>query len=75
MFLRTLRQLSDKKVIQYKQDRTNFDYLMQMSNTVWYRPFFRLARNYEYIWYGKFDIDQRQFDNIRNEFTDLERQL
>jgi hypothetical protein len=75
MFLRLLKLLSDRNVIQYKQDRTNFDYLMQMHNTVWYKPFFRLARNYEYVWYGKFDIDNNQFDNIRSEFTNLERQL
>ena len=75
LFLKLLRQLSDKNVIQYKQDRTNFDYLMQLSNTGWYNPFFRLARSYEYIWYGKFDIDDRQFDTIKNEFTTLERQL
>lgn len=75
LFLKLLRQLSDKNVIQYKQDRTNFDYLMQLSNTAWYKPFFRLARNYEYVWYGKFDIDDKQFDNIKNEFTNLERQL
>lgn len=75
MFLRLLRQLSDKNVIQYKQDRTNFDYLMQLSNTAWYKPFFNLARSYEYVWYGKFDIDKNQFDNIKKGFTEIEGQL
>lgn len=75
LFLRLLRHLSDKNVIQYKQDRTNFDYLMQLSNTAWYNPFMRLARHYEYVWYGKFPIEQKQFDIIRNEFNNLERQL
>lgn len=75
LFLKLLRQLSDKNVIQYKQDRTNFDYLMQLSNTSWYKPFFRIARNYEYVWYGKFDINENQFASIKNEFTNLEGQL
>jgi hypothetical protein len=75
MFLRTLRNLSDKNIIQYKQDRTNFDYLMQLSNTIWYKPFLWLARNYEYVWYGKFNIDEKQFDIIKDEFNNLQRQL
>jgi hypothetical protein len=73
LFLRTLRQLSDKQVIRYTQDQTNFDYLMQLMNTAWYQPFFRLVRNYEYIWYGKFDINKERFDLIRNEFTNFEQ--
>jgi hypothetical protein len=75
LFLRLLRRLSDKNVIQYKQDRTNFDYVMQLSNTTWYNPFIRLARHYEYVWYGKFSVDQKQFEIIRNEFNNLDRKL
>ena len=30
MFLRLLKNLSDKNIIQYKQDNTNLDYLMQL---------------------------------------------
>lgn len=75
MFLRLLRNLTDKNIIQYKHDRTNFDYLMQLGNTKWYEPFSLVARHYEYVWYGKFAIDERQFNIIRNEFTILEKQL
>lgn len=75
MFLRLLRNLTDKNIIQYKHDRTNFDYLMQLGNTKWYDPFRKVARHYEYVWYGKFAIDERQFDIIRNEFNNLDKQL
>jgi hypothetical protein len=75
MFLRLLRNLTDKNIIQYKHDRTNFDYLMQLGNTKWYDPFRILARHYEYVWYGKFAIDERQFEILRSEFNNLEKQL
>lgn len=75
MFLRLLRNLSDKKIIEYKQDSTNFDYMMQLRSTVMYADFFRLARNYEYSWYGQFDIDKEKYSVIKNEFENFDRKL
>ncbi|MGZ8516755.1 MAG: hypothetical protein ACXWWD_05365 [Chitinophagaceae bacterium] len=75
MFLRLLRNLSDKKIIEYKQDSTNFDYMMQLRSTVMYADFSRLARNYEYSWYGQFDIDKEKYSVIRNEFENFDRKL
>jgi hypothetical protein len=75
MFLRLLRNLSDKKVIQYRPERTNFDYLSQLSPTGYYNDFFKLARNYEYVWYGKFDISPEAFATIKNDFEIFERIL
>jgi hypothetical protein len=75
LFLQLLRDLSGKNIIQYQQDRTNFDYLMQVSHAPWYPVFFRLTRHYEYVWYGKFEIDNGQFNKIKMEFTQLGQQL
>ncbi|HKZ67188.1 MAG TPA: hypothetical protein VJ111_12560 [Chitinophagaceae bacterium] len=75
MFLRLLRDLSDKNIIQYKQDSTNFDYMMQLHSTNLYSDFSWLARNYEYSWYGQFDIDKEKYSIIKNEFENFERKL
>ena len=75
MFLRLLRNLSDKDIIQYKQDSTNFDYMMQLRSTAMYPDFFKLARNYEYSWYGQFDIDKEKYSVIKNEFENFETRL
>jgi len=75
MFLRLLKLLSQKKIIEYKQERTNFDYLSQLHSTKYYRDFFRLTRNYEYTWYGKFDINREAFGIIRNEFENFDHKL
>lgn len=72
MFLRLLRNLSDKKIIQYKPDNTNLDYLAQLRSTAMYPEFFRLTRNYEYSWYGQFDIDKEKFAVIKKEFENFE---
>jgi hypothetical protein len=73
MFLRLLRNLSDQNIIQYRQDSTNFDYMTQLHSTGMYPGFFRIARNYEYIWYGQFDIDKEKYSIIKKEVENFER--
>src|SRR5262249_27033774 len=68
MFLRLLKNLSNRELIQYRQGRTNMEYLGQLFSTVYYNDFFRLTRNYEYAWYGKFDVSSDAFRTIRNDF-------
>ncbi|HEY9362149.1 MAG TPA: hypothetical protein VIQ00_02725 [Chitinophagaceae bacterium] len=75
LFLRLLKNMSENNVIQYKQQRTNFDYLVQLQQTNYYNEFFRLTRNYEYAWYGKFDVSKEAFNAIRNDFEKFEQKI
>jgi hypothetical protein len=75
MFLRLLKDLAQKNIIQYKQERTNFDYLSQVYKTSYYHDFFRITRNYEYVWYGKFEVNADTFGIIKNEFENFDRRL
>lgn len=74
-FLRLLRNLSDKNMIQYKQEKTNLDYLMELSSKTWYTEFFRLTRHFEYSWYGQFDVVEDTYRVIANEFNQFEKKL
>jgi len=58
MFLRLLKNMSEKNIIRYKQDKTNLDYLMELHPTNYYNSFFRVTRNYEYSWYGQFNLSE-----------------
>ena len=75
MFLRLLKDLSEKNIIQYKQDRTNFDYLLQLHPTRYYNDFFRITRNYEYSWYGLFDITEEAYSLIKIDFDNFSNRL
>jgi hypothetical protein len=72
MFLRLLKNLSERNIIQYKHDRTNLDYLMQLSTTSYYKDFFRITRNYEYSWYGKFPVSEDVYNVIKNDFDQFD---
>ncbi len=68
MYLRLLKQLADRGLISYHKDQTNADYLQQLSRGPYYKDFFRLTREYEYSWYGLFEIDRDTFGVIQRDF-------
>jgi len=75
LYLQLLRGMSDRNIIQYSHERTNLDYLMQVRHASWYQQFFRITRNYEYVWYGLFEVDQHKFEAINKDVKSLERQM
>lgn len=75
LYLQTLKDLAMRNLIQYKQERTNNDYLMQLFHTTFYKDFFRLTRNFEYAWYGQFPVSRVSFDVIRDEFVSFKQRI
>jgi len=75
LFLRLLKTMSEKNIIRYKQDKTNLDYLMELHPTTHYHQFFRITRNYEYSWYGQFPVSEEAWQQIRNDFDNMDKAL
>jgi hypothetical protein len=75
MFLQMLKTMAGKKLIQYKQDHTNFDYLVQLRNTTHYNDFFRITRDYEYTWYGNFPVNEKEWNVIKTDFEKFDNTL
>jgi hypothetical protein len=60
--------MSEKGIIDYKQTRTNNDYVMQLYGTTYYKDFSKLTRHFEYTWYGQFPLSEEGFASMRNDF-------
>lgn len=75
MYLQTLKRLSEKNIIRYTHERTNSDYLTEIFNTRYYKDFFRLTRNFEYTWYGQFDLSGEAFSMMQDEFKQFKSGL
>lgn len=75
LYLRSLRQLSEAGRIQWKQDKTNYDYLRELDDQALRGVFGDLTYIFEYIWYGEFPIDQSHFETARSSFSRLDHQL
>jgi len=68
LFLKTLKILSDKGVIQFTADKTNKEYLKEMEKHNYSKDFQQLTRSYEYSWYGKFLLQQEYYQKLKEEF-------
>ncbi len=75
LYLRSLKELTEKNLIDYTHEKTNRDYLNQLTGTVYCKDFYRLTQDFEYIWYGKFDLSAEQFHLIQQDFYRFKQSL
>jgi flagellar basal body-associated protein FliL len=75
LFLQTLQSLNEKNIITYKQETLNTTYLQKMYQTSYYKPFAALVRYFEYTWYGKYDIGQKEFIQIQQQFLEFKQSI
>ena len=68
LYLNCLKKLNDVGTIQWKADKTNLAYLHEIKNLEQQQKFGLLTRQFEYVWYGDFKVDQEHFQQIRNSF-------
>ncbi len=67
-YLRTLHLLAEKNMVQLAPDKTNYQYVSEIANRNQQQPFASLTLNYEYVWYGEFEIDKNIYDKIEGNF-------
>ncbi|BAU56115.1 hypothetical protein [Mucilaginibacter gotjawali] len=75
LYLKCLKQLSDGKLITWQIDKTNAAYLYELTDAEQKQTFSSLTKEFEYIWYGNFSIDQKGFNGIYQLFQDFKKQI
>lgn len=75
LYQKSLLLLKQHDLIVYKQDKTNYDYLLELADHPSSSYFDRLTYFHEYIDYGQFDIDEHRFKKIRSVFQQFEKSL
>lgn len=74
-YLQTLHLLAGKNQIQLATDKTNYQYVQEISNRNYQNDFAALTLNYEYVWYGEFAIESLVYAKIKTAFTAFNNQL
>ncbi len=74
-YLKTLHTLADKKYVELAPDKTNFQYVHEISNREYQNEFAALTLNYEYVWYGEFVIEKNIYQKIEMNFNNLNQKL
>ncbi len=57
-FLRSLKEMSDLQLINWKIDKTNSDYYYELGGSKLQKEFGSVSLLYDYVWYGEFPINE-----------------
>lgn len=68
LYLKTLKQLTDKQLINWQPEKTNQAYVLELASQPYQQEFKSLTKQFEYIWYGEFYIDKNTFEPIHQSF-------
>jgi len=74
-YLKALKQLSDKQLIEWKSDKTNSDYFYEIPSKGIRKAFTQITLIYDYIWYGDFTINDRIFKEAALQFISFNNQV
>jgi hypothetical protein len=75
MYLGNIKVLSDRNLIDFKPNKTNFDYARELRSTVYAKGFDDTTLVYEYAWYGEFPVERETFEQLKNIFSDYEKTI
>ncbi len=74
-YLRTLKILCDKQLIDWKIDKTNSEFIKEIKQSSIKEKFKSITWSFEYIWYGEFEIDSEAYKQLQIDYSELNSSL
>jgi hypothetical protein len=71
LFLKSLKLLSEKELIELRNNKTNHQYLSEIKNNRISSAFQITTSRFEWIWYGDFPVDEKVMESSQNDFNEL----
>ncbi len=71
LFLKSLKLLSEKEIIEIKNNKTNHQYLLEIKNSNISKAFQTTSSRFEWIWYGNFPVDEDVMKSSQKDFNEL----
>ena len=68
-FLRMLKTLTDKNLIDWNPEKTNRDYISEISASELKEQFKDASRIFDYVWYGEFSINETEYKTYKDKFN------
>lgn len=75
LYLQSINKLSERGWLQLSPDKTNYQYVRELSKPQLKNTFARITLHYEYAWYGDFVIGQNIFEPIKKEFDQFHQTI
>ena len=67
-YLLLLKRLSQKEMIKYDKDKTNSEYLFELTDKKIRKDFSYLSYIYSYVWYGEFVLSEKDFLKVQDHY-------
>jgi len=70
-YLLSLKKLSNKEIIEWDSEKTNYDYFQEIKEEKVKKQFQYISYIYDYAWYGEFNIEKPEFNTSEQAFKKL----
>ncbi len=74
-YLKCLKMLADEKMINWRIDKTNRDYQLELMGTEVESDFRKATYLFEYVWYGEFAVNKQNFQELSEQLIRFEQQI
>lgn len=74
-YLLILQKASESEVIVYEFDKTNTDYIAEITSEDVNGQFVKVTDLYDHVWYGSFEVSEEDYKKAQKTFTTLEHRL
>ncbi|MFN1834424.1 DUF4129 domain-containing protein [Balneola sp. MJW-20] len=71
LYLMSIQELDERGLLTWKKDKTNHEYLQELSGSENYQSFSRLTYYYDYIEYGEFPVNEESFSRVRSLYEQI----
>jgi hypothetical protein len=68
-YLSILKMLVERNVIDWRPEKTNRDYVSEVRTKQYASDFKNLTYVYDFVWYGNFNPNKQEFDEIASDFS------
>lgn len=74
-YLRSLHKLAAKGLLQLAPDKTNYQYVRELKDTSLQNDLASITLNYEYVWYGEFNVERDTYQKIETGFKNFNQKI
>jgi hypothetical protein len=75
LYLESLKILNDKKMIDWKINKTNWDYVKELNQPQLKGDFKQITNSFDYVWYGNFAIDESTFKLMQEKMINFKKKI
>lgn len=75
MYLKNLKELTDKGIINWNINKTNYSYQHEIKDNNLRSKFLDTTFIFDYVWYGEFPVDEMNFSTAYNELNQFNEMI